>query len=272
MAGKSINDNKENIYCFCVTKEADHVVKSIAGMDSAYKLYFISYKDINMVVGNVPGDEFTEDKLNNAASDISWLSRNAIRHNKIVDTVMKYCHPILPLKFCTIYKDKRSIEMILESLYTKFREALDYFDGKIEYGLKIYMEKKVFQEKIKSNTEDELKISGSNSSGRNYLLRRKLEKQTHETLNNEITLRRKAMHSVVSEWATESVSNRLLDPGTDNKDEMLILNSSYLVEDIYLDKFFLAIKRLNNSAEHEGFKFVTSGPWPCYSFSSKINV
>ena len=76
------------------------------------------------------------------------------------------------------------------------------------------------------------------------------------------------IHSIISEWATMSVSNKIVNIGNKTKDEILVHNTSYLVDNKYLDRFYHTIKQLNNNYVHEGFRLVTSGPWPPYNFVS----
>lgn len=263
--------NKANIYCYCITEASDPVIGSLAGIDSDYKPYSISHKDISMIVSKVSQDEFSEDRLKDAIEDIMWVGKYAVRHEAIVEAVMKCCSPLLPMRFCTIYRDEPRIKTILEENYLRFTEALNYLRDKEEYGVKIYVEKGVFKKRMESASNDISKDADSGSiSGRNYLLKRKIEKETQNILMKELSSRKNDIHSVISEWTTKFAANRIIDAGDKTKGETLISSISYLVEDTYLERFHRAIRQLNNSYAHEGLRLVTSGPWPCYSFSPEI--
>ncbi len=256
-----------NIYCYCIVKKTNAVISSYTGLDSRYNLSFITHKDISMVVSVVSSDEFSEVKLCDAVNDIKWLSQYAIEHEKIVETVKGQLSPVLPMKFCTIYKEEASIKLLLEKHYSAFLESLNYFNDKEEYGVKVYVEKNTFMKNMKSKMDYESKNENNDNSGRNYLLRKKLEKENREAFITDVSHKIDTMVSFISEWSTESVSNRIIE--TENKD-MLMHNASYLIENIYIDKFFKLIKWLNDSYAKEGFELEISGPWPCYSFSPKI--
>ena len=294
--------NKTNIYCYCIIKTPDEtagtvpiygrcngnlqvsnhigrmgtapkVIESIQGMDSNYNLYYISHKDVSMVVSKVSQNEFSENKLNDAIENITWLGRYAVRHEEIVGIVMKRYLPLLPMKFCTICEEEACIEMIMGKHYSKFIDTLNYFKDKEEYGVKMYVERDVFKKKMGTAVgavPKAIKAEDNDNPGRNYLLKRKFEKQTQEILAIELSSRTKMMHSLISEWTAKSVSNRIIND-SNTKDEMLVHNASCLVENKYLDKFHHTISRLNDSYASEGFRIVTSGPWPCYNFSPKIN-
>lgn len=266
--------NRTNIYCYCMIKKPDDkagtvpkVIEAITGIDSSNKLYTIAHKDLSMVVSNVPQNEFSENKLNDAIENITWLGRYAVRHEEIVESVMKHYSPLLPMKFCTICEKEARIKTIMEKHYPKFIDALNYFKDKEEYGVKMYVERDVFKKNMKSGFTE---AADSDISGRDYLLKRKIEKQTQEILIIELSSRTKMMHSLISEWTAKSVSNRMIN-NSSTKDEMLVHNATYLIENEYLDKFHHTIRRLNDSYASEGFRIVTSGPWPCYNFSPKIN-
>ena len=285
--------NKTNIYSYCIIKTPDDtagtvpkVIESIQGMDSNYNLYYISHKDVSMVVSKVSQNEFSENKLNDAIENIAWLGRYAVRHEEIVEIVMKHYLPLLPMKFCTICEEEAYIKTIMEKHYPKFIDTLNYFEDKEEYGVKMYVERDVFKKKMGTGTVPvygrsrrigavpkaikAIKAEDNDNPGRNYLLKRKFEKQAQEILAIELSSRTKMMHSLISEWTAKSVSNRIIND-SNTKDEMLVYNASCLIENKYLDKFHHTIRRLNDSYASEGFRIVTSGPWPCYNFSPKIN-
>lgn len=266
-----------NVYCYCIIENADETtgtvgtVPKVTGMDGNYGLYSIPYRNLNMLVSRVSEDEFSESKLNDAIEDIAWLGRHATLHEKIVESVMNVHSPLLPMKFCTIYSEEAYIKKLLEKNYSTFTDAINYLKDKVEYGVKVYVECSAFRNKMNNSLHNQFETMDSNDSGRDYLLKRKAKKLIQENLLAEISTMIKMIHSIISEWSTESVPNKMLNIGNKTSGEIQVQNFSYLIENEYLDRFLRVIKEINNRHSHEGLKLMTSGPWPPYNFSPKIN-
>lgn len=258
-----------NIYCYCIINNPDPKLESFAGIDDNYELYSIQHKDISMIVSNVPQEDFSESRLNGAFEDVVWLSRYAVRHEKIVEHVMRCCRPLLPMKFCSIYRNESRVKTVLESRFLEFAGTLSYLKDKDEYGVKIYVDKDVFKKKMLSDSNHLFKkVEDKNISAVNYLLKRKLENEAERDVITGLSSRKKTIHLLIAEWAADSAHNRIIKTENKTKDKMLIHNASYLVEDRYLENFHNTIKRINDDYENEGFRAEASGPWPCYNFSA----
>lgn len=268
--GKRMSSVKTNIYCYAVIKGAFIKNELFKGIDDRYELYSIPHKDISMVVSNVPQSEFSERRLKDAVEDIMWLGQYAVRHEEIVESIMKAYTPLLPMKFCTIYEEEARIKMLLESRYSGFADLLAYLKDKEEYGVKIYLNKTLFKKWITSNSNKPAKTGNRHTAGRDYLLEKSYEKELEETIIKELSSRKKAMQFIISQWAIRSVPSVTISNEGKIKDEMLACNESYLVEKRYLVNFHSTLKELNDKYGPEGFRIETTGPWPCYNFIAKV--
>lgn len=308
MGPKRRSVNRTNIYCYCVIgdRNGGKSLPGIEGIDNSHVLYPVSYRDISMIVSKVSCAEFSEDNLNSTIEDIAWLSRYAIRHEEIVEAVMRQYSPLLPLKFCSIYKTDVRVRTVLRSNYQGFTRALSYFKDKREYGVKIFVERDIFMGRNldcardipkpmvsdpgRSKTRDckhrcggryldpgasvrtsVAKTTKLDLSGRDYLLKRRAEKEAQQAFIAQLSFRKQAMHAVLSEWAIDTVSHKTVDDPDKTKGKILVHNASYLVEDGCRERFYLVVKQLNDGYASDGFRLETSGPWPCYSFSSRVD-
>ncbi|CAM5250369.1 hypothetical protein STENM327S_02740 [Streptomyces tendae] len=91
------------------------------------------------VVSHVPEADFSEEALRAHLEDLDWLTATARAHQQVVDALTVVTTP-LPLRLATVFRDDSGVRVMLEEREAAFRRTLDRLDGRVEWGVKVYVE------------------------------------------------------------------------------------------------------------------------------------
>lgn len=253
------------IYLYCVSNKKPELKKINCFVND---LYLVNDKDLWAVVSKVSDDEFSEEKLKKSLADFEWVKRKASLHEKIIEGVMEgTC--VIPFKFATLFASEDNLKGMLREQAKILKENLKALEGKEEWGVKIYCDRKKLKESLLEENEMILEINqeiSSSSPGRAFLLKKKKE----ELLNTEMNIKineygRESFYSL-REQSLQSSFNKLLPKEVTEREEDMILNSTFLLDKKRASDFVHAVENLRERYGHKGFLFDCTGPWPPYNF------
>ncbi len=231
-----------SLYVYCLSEEKTDALEKITGAGGA-KPFLITRDAINAVVSEFVGES------------ISATRENVIAHQRVIGHVLAQTTP-LPFRFGTVvtaielgnYIDSQRER--LEALFARVR-------GAVEMSVKIMWDKNQVAAVKKADIIEE-RGGAAVGPGRAFLLARQREMAASEILKRraeEIIL---WMEERLSDAARESVLNA--QPA-----EAIVVRASYLVERDRIELYRERIKRV--CEERADLNFLTSGPWPPYSFT-----
>lgn len=235
------------VYCLCEEFPAAKL-EAIVGLGGA-RPHLIHFQGITAVVSDFD-------------ADCASLSReNVFGHELVVSHVLSHTTP-LPFRFGTITTILQ-LENYVRSRHSALRAMLENVRGSVEMSVKITWDidavKRDIAEIISETTATSRRVAGQGSGpGTAFLVARQ-----HEILGDE-ALRRRSEE--VKAWLNEYLGDVAKQTVTRLQPrESLVLAAAYLVERARLDEYEgrLAAAR----AERPVLHFLTSGPWPPYSFS-----
>lgn len=256
-----MNKAKLGLYAYCITNARPKIDQ--LGIDGKNKVYASSYKDISALVSKVAlGDFKIEEKKAKDEEGMEWIKKMALAHEVIVETLMKTCQPLLPMKFCTIFKGNKQVEGVLKSQYLEFKQTLARLKDKEEWGIKMYADFK----KLSQNQGELKKKAPAQTSGKTYLLAKKKEEEAQEKAVQEVSKIADKTYRQFKKFAFSSVLCELLPKRATGKPVGMILNSSYLVPKEGVAEFKHESKRLQDEYMQLGFEIACTGPWPPYNF------
>ncbi|ODS34280.1 MAG: gas vesicle protein [Candidatus Scalindua rubra] len=250
-----MDDAKKYIYGVINLNNGDNFQPIKAGWGNQ-ELYAISHQDIACVVSDSPG-------LNLEIMEKEELGRYLVNHQSAIEEVMK-THTIIPIKFGTEVENKLEVGQILERGYSKFKDRLKNFDGKIELDvtavwsdlnkiIKVMGEEdkeiRDFKEKIArkppgETLQDRIKIG--------VMIKTALEKKNEETQNQII--------DCLKEKAIDFQKHKIMD-------DRMILTCAFLLDRDKESEFDEALNELDK--RHDGLiNFKCVGPLPPYSFTT----
>ncbi len=91
------------------------------------------------VVSHVPEADFSEEALRAHLEDLDWLAGTARAHQQVIDALTVVTTP-LPLRLATVFRDDSGVRTMMEEREESFRRILDRLEGRVEWGVKIYVE------------------------------------------------------------------------------------------------------------------------------------
>ncbi|MEX3102400.1 MULTISPECIES: GvpL/GvpF family gas vesicle protein [unclassified Streptomyces] len=208
------------------------------------------------VVSRVPEDVFAEEPLRRRLEDLDWLTATARAHERVVDALTTVTTP-LPLRLATVFRDDSGVRTMLEEGEARFRHVLERIAGRVEWGVKVYVDREAPQE------------VPSPASGRDYLRQRRRAALSDEESWHRAELFSEKLHSALSTHADavrlRPPQNSALTPGDENSGQN-VFNAAFLVRRELSERFVEIAEGVRDG--DRGIRVELTGPWAAYSFAS----
>lgn len=251
---------KELIYLYCVTNKIPKLKKNI----NIKGVYFIYHEGLYAVVSKVPEDEFDEENVRKNLNDMEWLNTKVRLHEKLIEGVMKN-NCLVPFKFATVFKSEQRMIAEIGEHEEELRDNLSYFEGKEEWGIKIYCDMPCLNNFLSREDEKILNMDkdiSSSTPGKAFFLKKRRE----EMINNMTFVYSQDFLNRLKEVSIHLCINRLLPKEITCKDDEMILNSAFFVNKNKRENFLNIVDFLRAQYGRCGFSFDCTGPWPPYNF------
>jgi Gas vesicle synthesis protein GvpL/GvpF len=192
---------------------------------------------------DAPLDRRTVDGLDLVVSehdgtDVAASEEAVLAHARVVEALVERSGALLPARFGRGFRDEAALREAIEGRAGSLRDALAQVRGCVEVGVRV-----LAPEAVPSPETAE--------SGRAYMEARLARAGETERLAGEL-------HEPLAELARAATRTVGATP-------RLLLSGAYLVEPGELDAFRRRVGELE--AEHPELTFVSTGPWPPYSFA-----
>lgn len=250
------------VYCLSNSPPVLHESMKLKGLKS------LVFGDFHVVVKSVSEGEFSEENFKRNLSNIEWLETNAREHVEVINILMAQ-NTVIPFKFGTIFHAEDSLKKFITDYSGSLIENFHQIEGKEEWSVKIYCDRKSLSEQIDELSEEtaalEKQIMAS-SPGKAFLLKRKKS----ELIENEMDRICKSYgQNYYNEFKNLSVStnlNNLLPKEFTGREDTMILNAAFLISKSKVNDFRNTIDTLRKKDGNCGFFLETTGPWPPFSF------
>lgn len=235
------------------------------------KVFHTPYKNIEAIVSQVSLKEFWSSEIQRRATeDLEWIKNKALIHERVIEAAMNNSDGlVIPMKFGTIFKDKKSLINSLKKGYLKFKNLLGSLRGKEERSVKIYLKSQLLENEIKKNLpaiQNKLKEAEHLPAGRQYFLEEEInemaKREVKKSLNSYIVL----FLEMIKQAAEELKENKILGKEFTQRNDPMVFNGAFLVKKEKVERFKMEIQKLQTKHEKMGFTFESSGPWPPYNF------
>jgi Gas vesicle synthesis protein GvpL/GvpF len=236
------------LYAYAVVKCAPDGVLPAVGDD----LELVGTGGLAAVVAEVPLSEFGEDVLPSRLNDRNWLEATARDHDDVLRRLLGVT-TVIPLRFGSIHRDRAAVERFLDEHRDAFSETLERLRDRVELGVKVW-----------ARTErDAARAEPTPSTGREYLERRRREREGAATAAARLDERLRAVHERLLGVAAAGVLNRPQPRELTGAADEMVLNAAYLVA-AGDDTLAREVERLRS--EHPDLAFDVTGPWAPYNF------
>ncbi|MBC2903088.1 GvpL/GvpF family gas vesicle protein [Streptomyces cupreus] len=217
----------------------------------------LTHHGLIAVYSVVPERDFAEEPLRAHLEDLNWLAETARAHQGVIDALTVVTTP-LPLRLATVFRDDSALRTMMESREEYFLRTLDRLEGRVEWGVKVYVEPR---------PEDTEAPAGKPESGRDYLRRRRLSARDHEYIWQEATEFAGRLHATLSSYAEDSRLHNPQSRALSGAAGQNVLNAAYLVPRGDSEEFVELVDRTKDEAP--GMRVELTGPWAAYSFTGE---
>ena len=258
----------KGFYFYCIISESV-LELSTEGIGGG-KVFIMPYQDLKAVVSEVSLEEFSSEEIQNKAQeDVNWIREKAQNHQKVIEEAMAM-GPVIPMQFGVIFKTKEKLEETLSSHYEQFKQSLQKLAGKQEWGVKAYMNRKVFEEFLEKGSEEVLakkKEAESLPKGMAFFAKKQAVSQIGEVREKELDKITGEIYESLSQLADSFNKAKILEKDFTGRIEEMILNCFYLIEESKLAQFQKKVEELKEKYNPIGIEVEMSGPWPSYHFA-----
>lgn len=256
-------------YIYCVRVRGDAGKLKAKGIEFGSKARPIPLKDIEAVVSEVDLSKFNAKTIKEKLQeDAKWTEKNVKRHHEVIAEADK-TRTVIPMKFGTLYKTKKNLEMMLAKHYGKFKKLLQHLAGKQEWGVKGYLEYKKFAEILKNKNKEIQKLEKNRSTvpeGMKWYVDRKSDELIAGQIEHEVEEELQRIIDKLEKRAEEIRLNDLLPKEISEPGKDMILNAACLVRNDALGEFKNLMQELADECDASGITLVLNGPWPPYNF------
>jgi hypothetical protein len=259
------------LYGLIPTNEATHPLPSVKGFDGEHEIFMLPNEDVTAIVCHLDHAAYSEetisDKINN---DMEWLQEKAFHHHETVQQLAKQ-YTIVPLKFCTLYKNEESLRETVDKNKTKLSETFALLDGNEEWNLKIYCDDEQIKQQVSENNpvikakRDEISAL---PRGRQFFEKKKMDELINQELEAEKNRFCENIHEKLSSVSLFGSIKKTWGKDVTGRKEKMAWNSVFLLPKANVEQFLNNVEQYEGDFEEAGWKFEVSGPWPPYHFSS----
>jgi hypothetical protein len=272
MSARKIEQKSESaLYVYCIG-EASALApllqeKLPAAIEDDGGLELIAEGGLAAVASRVLLKDYDEAALPSHLSDAAWMALRAMRHERVVDFFARRVS-VVPLRFGVIYLDGAGVAHMLAERDDEIRAAILRLDGREEWGVNLFCDRKVLLDSIASISPRLRELNeqaGRASAGQAYLMRKKIDSMRKDEARGEV---KRVVEHVERELETKSdgaARLRLLKDEAGEHGE-LVGKLAFLIERARFDEFRVAAEHLADEHAGAGFRLELTGPWPAYNF------
>ena len=175
--------------------------------------------------------------------------------------------PVVPLRFCTIYKNQEGLFKAIIPYKEKILNFLDYTADKTEWSVKVFCDKTIFMNNCdKDKEQSTMDNQASLLPGEAYLLAKKMRKIKEENFKQDLQMYLKDIDFTLSQFADSYRFLQCTDKSIHGRPLDMVMNTAFLVEQQTFNMFKDTLDMLAEKYRNEGLAFEFSGPWPPYNF------
>ncbi|MBO3677140.1 GvpL/GvpF family gas vesicle protein [Streptomyces sp. NEAU-YJ-81] len=226
----------------------------------------VRHLGLAVLAGTVPAEDFDEGPLRERLEDMAWLEKVARTHQRVVDTVgAESC--VIPVRLATVCQGEEGLRRMLATGRERFASALDRLEGRVEWGVKAYAATPAPQEPpAPKEPPAGTPNAPGGMSGRDYLRRRKAQRQAAERRWGDTEEGARLVHDTLSGLAERARLHPPQDPRLSGVSDRNVLNAAYLVRREDSDAFAERVGEL--AGRTAALRVELTGPWAPYSFTA----
>jgi hypothetical protein len=251
----------DGVWVYAVTHgdSAESRVTGLRGVaDEA--VHVVVADDLAAVVGVVSLAEYGQEALRRNLEDLDWVAQNARAHDAVISAIAR-SGAVIPVRMATVYLDDERVRELLQNRRQDFAATLSRLSGRAEVGVKVYADPS------RLAMPDAEQRDHAASSGTSYLMRRRRELASREEAYRVAAVEADRIHTTLMRHAVDGKRKPPPDRSLSGRNELTVLNGTYLVDSDAVGYFRETVVALAMSTGRLSME--TTGPWPPYSFAGE---
>lgn len=254
----------ELIYVYCISNRLPDLSLS---KEHNY-LKYIMHNNIFAVIKYVSESEFSDENLKKNLTDMDWLESRVREHVEVINLLMEQ-NTVIPFNFASIFQSENNLIKFITDYSDSLIENFSHVEGKEEWAVKIYCNRKALCEQIDELSEDaaalEKQIMAS-SPGKAFLLKRKKTDLIENEMDRLCKVFGQKYYDTFRLLSDATYLNNILPQDVTERDDTMILNAAFLVKKTKVSDLKRAVEELRKKDGNSGFVIETTGPWAPFSF------
>ncbi|WP_329222399.1 GvpL/GvpF family gas vesicle protein [Streptomyces sp. NBC_01485] len=201
----------------------------------------LNHHGLIAVVSHVPERDFAQEPLRARLDDLDWRTETARVHQQVIDALTAVTTP-LPLRPATVFRDDSGVRVMMEEREDDFRHTLDRLTGRVEWGVKVYVEGETREAERAQRAERFAER-----------LHTRLSAHAEDT----------CLHTAQGQ-PPQGQPPQGQPPQGQLPQGRNVLDAAYLVPRAASEEFVEIVDRANG--EESGMRVELTGPWAAYSF------
>jgi len=234
-------------YAYAVVGPVDAEVRAALGGE----FELVGSGEAAVVAGPVDEADYGTDVLAERLNDREWVEQAVQAHERVVQRLLPVA-AVVPLRFGSIHRDREGVAAFLHSRRDDFVATLARVRGRVELGVKVWLE-----------PQEEQRPPAAATSGREYLERQRAARERHAAAGAELDDRLRRIHERLLAASDEGVLNRPQARELTGDPRRMVMNAAYLVADD--DAFVAEVERLRR--DEPSLVLEVTGPWAPYNFA-----
>jgi hypothetical protein len=248
-------------YTYAVARPFDPTrAAGLVGVDGA-AIHLVRHQDLVAVVSPLAPADADEAALRARLETLAELEAIARAHHGVVAAVAA-CAPTLPFRLATVHRSDDRVAQLLRREHRDFRETLNRLAGRVEVGVKLYVQHAGASAGAMSVGET---TGGSARAGRDYLRYRREQRDRRQHAWRHATTAAEQMDAVLAGLAVDRRQLGAQSAELSAAPRENVFNAAYLVDAGRAEEIAARARRLG--AEDPHVTIEVTGPWPPYSFA-----
>ncbi|HBZ66687.1 MAG TPA: hypothetical protein DEO70_07605 [Bacteroidales bacterium] len=262
------------LYLYCIRQKCNEPIEVNKTMSGDEKIQIFPFMDLEAVISDVSIEEFSSEEIQKKAEeDLEWIKGKAQIHEQVIEQAMRTggsaIIPVIPMQFGVIFKTREKLQETLFTNLEKFRKSLRFLTGKQEWGVKAYLNQKVFEVFLEKGNEELMakkREAEALPKGLSFFAKKKAASTIDEVKEKELDKIINEIYKSLAESVVSLHKAKILEKDFTLMTEEMILNGFYLIEESRLNEFRGKAEEFREKFNPRGIKIEMSGPWPSYHF------
>jgi len=244
------------VYCVIAARKPPVLSRALAGPPGSGRPRVLQVKPARyLVVSDAPLDQFGEEPINRRLADLRWVSRAAVAHEAVIQSLLGTSDALVPMKLFTMFaSDDRAVSQS-RSDWARIDRVLRRVARNVEWGVRLSLDER------RAAAVPELRPV---KSGLGYLRAKQRLQSATATRTRRHQQRVAGTFRALSSLASDARRRPLAAAPTDGR--RLLLDAAFLVPRRRAGRFRAAVERQARTLAAEGYRVQLTGPWPPYSF------